>query len=180
MADGSLERFNGEPDGLARDGLLAVCRAPAWVDRMLAGRPYAAVEEVLAASDRAVADLDDAGLDAALAGHPRIGDRHTGGRSAREQSGMDAATERVRAELADGNRAYEERFGHVYLVCATGQSADAMLELLRSRLGNDPAAERAVVRDELAKINRIRLADLLGERDGHRSGEPRQRSEEPA
>jgi 2-oxo-4-hydroxy-4-carboxy-5-ureidoimidazoline decarboxylase len=67
----------------------------------------------------------------------------------------------VRRGLAAGNRAYERRFGHVYLVCATGRTADEMLALLHRRLGNDPASERVVVRDELAKINRIRLTKLL-------------------
>jgi len=156
-----LSRFNGRPDDVARTELSACCAAPGWVDRMLAGRPYPSVEAVLAASDAAVAALDETGLDAALAGHPRIGDRHAGGRSACEQSGMDGATDRTRAALADGNRAYEERFGHVYLVCATGKSADTMLDLSHARLANDPATERAVVRGELAKINRLRLAVLL-------------------
>ena len=67
----------------------------------------------------------------------------------------------VRARLAAGNRAYEERFGHVYLVCATGRSADELLALLESRLRHDPGTERRVARAELAKINRIRLCGLL-------------------
>ena len=69
----------------------------------------------------------------------------------------------VRAALAEGNRAYEERFGHVYLVCATGRSGPELLAVLRSRLRNDPAYERTVVRDELGKINRLRLQRLLEE-----------------
>jgi 2-oxo-4-hydroxy-4-carboxy-5-ureidoimidazoline decarboxylase len=165
MPDDALARFNGEPADAARDELLAVCSSPGWAQRMLAGRPYRSVADALAAADAAVGGLDEAELDAALAGHPRIGDRVLAGagHSRREQSGMDTATDRVRAEIAAGNRAYEDRFGYVYLVCATGKSADAMLELLQARLRNDPATERAVVRDELAKINRIRLAALLGE-----------------
>ena len=74
---------------------------------------------------------------------------------------MDRSDAEVLQRLADGNRAYEERFGHVYLVYATGRSAGEMLDLLHRRLGNDPAAERTVVLGELAKINRLRLAKLL-------------------
>ena len=78
---------------------------------------------------------------------------------------MAAAGADVRAELAAANAAYERRFGQVYLVCATGKSAEELLEICRSRLGNDPAAERRVVLAELAKISRIRLAKLLAEGD---------------
>ncbi|AWS41994.1 2-oxo-4-hydroxy-4-carboxy-5-ureidoimidazoline decarboxylase [Streptosporangium sp. 'caverna'] len=84
------------------------------------------------------------------------------GWSRQEQSGVGAAGREVLEELAEGNRAYEERFGHVYLVCATGLSAEEMLARLRERLGNNEEAERDVVRAELAKITRLRLAKLLG------------------
>jgi 2-oxo-4-hydroxy-4-carboxy-5-ureidoimidazoline decarboxylase len=71
------------------------------------------------------------------------------------------ASPEVLAALAEGNRAYEERFGHVYLVCASGRSAEDLLSTLRSRLGNDPGEERAVALAELAAINRLRLGRLL-------------------
>jgi 2-oxo-4-hydroxy-4-carboxy-5-ureidoimidazoline decarboxylase len=77
----------------------------------------------------------------------------------------------VLAGLAEGNRVYEQRFGHVYLVCASGRSAEELLAVLRGRLDNDPVTERAVVRAELAAINRLRLDQLLGE--PHLSGSPR-------
>jgi 2-oxo-4-hydroxy-4-carboxy-5-ureidoimidazoline decarboxylase len=95
--------------------------------------------------------------------HPRIGDRaRASGWSAAEQSGAASAGETVQQALADGNLAYEERFGHVFLICATGRSGQDMLDQLRARLGHDPDAERAVVREELLKITRLRLAKLLG------------------
>ena len=68
----------------------------------------------------------------------------------------------VLADLAAGNRAYEERFGHIYLVCATGRSAAELLGILRERLRNEPEAERQVMRDELRKINELRLTKLIG------------------
>lgn len=74
---------------------------------------------------------------------------------------MAGASPEVLAALAEGNRAYEERFGHVYLVCASGRSAEDLLSTLRSRLGNDPGEERAVALAELAAINRLRLGRLL-------------------
>lgn len=83
--------------------------------------------------------------------------------SRQEQSGVDAAGQAVLDGLAEGNRAYEERFGHVYLVCATGMTAEEMLDRLRERLRNDESTERGVVRTELARITRLRLAKLLGE-----------------
>ena len=156
----TLAAFNALPDDEAQRELLSCCASPAWADEVRKGRPYRSVDDLLDRADLAVAGLSGAELDAALAGHPRIGERHDD-RSAREQSGVDGADERVLRALAEGNRDYEQRFGHVYLVCATGRSADEMLALLTARLANDPATERSVVRTELAKINRIRLTKLL-------------------
>ncbi|WP_436757000.1 2-oxo-4-hydroxy-4-carboxy-5-ureidoimidazoline decarboxylase [Streptosporangium sp. V21-05] len=79
-----------------------------------------------------------------------------------EQAGVDTAGREVLDRLAEGNLAYERRFGHVYLICATGLSAEEMLARLTERLGNDEDTERDVVRTELAKITRLRLAKLLG------------------
>jgi len=161
-----LTALNGLPDDRARAELLAVCSSPVWADQMLAGRPYDSVDAVMERADKALAELGEADLDAALAGHPRIGERagadHDGkGWSRQEQSAVDGSAPDVRRALAEGNAAYERRFGQVYLVNATGKSADEMLAILNRRLGNDPVTERAVVRDELAKINRIRLTKLL-------------------
>jgi len=85
-----------------------------------------------------------------------------GGWSAAEQSGAASASDGVRQALADGNLAYEQRFGHVFLICASGLSGPDMLAQLQARLGNDPEAERAVVREELLKITWLRLTKLLG------------------
>ena len=161
MAGHGIAALNSAPEERLRADLAACCAAPEWVAAMVAGRPYADEDELLAASDAAVAGLTDAGLAAALAAHPRIGDRPAGEWSRQEQAGVGSAGADVRAELAAANAAYERRFGQVYLVCATGRSAEELLDICRSRLANDPAAERAVVLVELAGINRIRLAKLL-------------------
>jgi len=145
-----------------RETLRGVCASKRWVDVMAAAAPYADEVALLAAADQALAVLDDADLDEALAGHPRIGDQTSHATSHREQAGVG---DDVREALAEGNREYEARFGHVYLVCASGRSGDELLAVLRQRLGNDPAYERTVVREELAKINRLRLERLVEEGD---------------
>jgi 2-oxo-4-hydroxy-4-carboxy-5-ureidoimidazoline decarboxylase len=141
------------------------------VRRVLAARPYATAAELFAASDAAVGELDDAGLSQALGGHPRIGERqsaHTGEDRAstwsrQEQAGVASAEAELLAAIAVANAEYERRFGHVYLVCATGRSAAELLDVCRARLDNDRETERGVVLGELAKINRLRLTKLLSE-----------------
>lgn len=158
----SLSELNSAPDNQALLAeLAACCAARSWGAALLAGRPFADHDELFAASDAATAELTDVGLAEALAAHPRIGERVTESWSRQEQSGMASASADLRAELADANAAYEHRFGQVYLVCATGKSAEELLAICRSRLGNDPAGERRVVLAELAKISRLRLAKLV-------------------
>ncbi|QTT76323.1 2-oxo-4-hydroxy-4-carboxy-5-ureidoimidazoline decarboxylase [Streptomyces mobaraensis NBRC 13819 = DSM 40847] len=156
-----LTRFNAADDGAARAALSEVCASTAWVEELLRGRPYPDVRALLAASDAAVARLDAAGLDEALAGHPPIG-RPTPGDavSAGEQRGMTGAPPALAAEVRELNLAYRERFGHVFLVCATGLTAEELRDALRRRIGNPPDREREVTRAELGRINRLRLTRL--------------------
>jgi len=158
----TLTAVNSAPDDRLRTELAACCAARDWIDALLAARPFADEDELFAASDRAIAELSDAGLAEALAAHPRIGERTGDAWSRQEQSGVASADTGLRADLAAANAAYEQRFGQVYLVCATGRSARELLDICRSRLANDPVAERAVVLGELAKISRLRLAKLVG------------------
>ncbi|MEU4392204.1 2-oxo-4-hydroxy-4-carboxy-5-ureidoimidazoline decarboxylase [Kribbella sp. NPDC023855] len=161
----NLQEFNTAPAGQLRPLLAACCGVPRWVDRVLAGRPYADADALAAVADRAVRDLEDGEVAMALAAHPRIGDRASGesteaGWSRSEQSGVgdDPA---IRAALAAGNREYEQRFGRVFLICATGLSATEMLTALNRRLTNDDSTEAAVVQEELRKITLLRLTKLL-------------------
>jgi 2-oxo-4-hydroxy-4-carboxy-5-ureidoimidazoline decarboxylase len=157
-----LTSLNAAPDEFARQQLVACCSSARWVAEVASGRPFLSIEELLASSDAAVAGLTPADLEEALAGHPRIGERRAADeRSRREQAGVLGADSATIEALADGNEEYERRFGHIYLVCATGRNATDLLALLRERLGNDPETEWGVVRRELGKINRIRLAKLL-------------------
>jgi 2-oxo-4-hydroxy-4-carboxy-5-ureidoimidazoline decarboxylase len=165
-----LSDFNQAPVDTLRPRLLSLTAVEAWADGLIAGRPYDDLEAVLATSDRIVAGLDEAQIDAALAGHPRIGERAAGldeesaARSAKEQSAMSRADTGVQEAVTRGNADYEDRFGRIYLVAAAGRSADELLSLLNKRLHNDPATELEVVRQELARISRIRLTNELDDK----------------
>lgn len=143
--------------------LFEVCSSTIWARRVLAGGPFEDADALLDRADRVLAELPDAEIDAALDGHPRIGARPDNPSSAREQAAVASAGDEVRAELAARNRDYEDQFGYVYLVCASGRSAEELLAILNERLDNDPETERRVMRNELAKINRLRLQRLLSE-----------------
>jgi 2-oxo-4-hydroxy-4-carboxy-5-ureidoimidazoline decarboxylase len=154
------------PDAEAE--LIRCCGSTAWARAMAAARPFAGEEALLAAADETWWALDEADWREAFSRHPRIGEARaarpaegTEAWSRQEQRGMDDAGGDVKAALAEANRAYEARFGWIYLVCATGRSAEEMLELCRARLGNEPAAEMRVAAAEQAKITRIRLEKAL-------------------
>ncbi|MGW1194562.1 2-oxo-4-hydroxy-4-carboxy-5-ureidoimidazoline decarboxylase [Streptomyces sp. NPDC002536] len=159
----TLGRFNAADDATALAALHTVCASDAWGKEILAGRPYPDAEALFVASDTAVARLGTAGLAEALAGHPPIGRPKPGDPdSSREQRGMAGAPAGLRAEMLALNLAYQEKFGHVFLICATGRSAEEMRDAVRHRIDNPPQHEREIVREELAKINRLRLARLAG------------------
>ena len=148
------------------EALRACCAADAWVHRLQAARPVGSTKELLDLSDDTVLSLDEAALDQALASHARIGERRLGSTtedrwSRTEQAGALGAGDDVATRLAEGNRRYEEKFGHVFLIRAAGRSGEEMLDALERRLDNDPAAERDVLRRELAEIVRLRLLAVL-------------------
>ncbi|KPI29289.1 OHCU decarboxylase [Actinobacteria bacterium OK074] len=162
-----LARFNDLAETAALAVLHEACAATAWGQLLLAGRPYTTLADLLAASDAAMAKLTAGDLAEAMAGHPPIGRPKPGDpASAREQRGMADASERLRAEMLELNLAYQERFGHVFLICATGKSAEEMRDAVEERIGNPPEREREIVRTELGKINRIRLTRLAEEPTG--------------
>jgi 2-oxo-4-hydroxy-4-carboxy-5-ureidoimidazoline decarboxylase len=158
----ALTGFNAAATADAERDVARCCGATAFVTAIVAGRPYVDFHELSVTIDAEFGNLGWADVTEALEGHPRIGERSAAGWSKGEQAGALAAPERVAQELAEGNRIYEERFGHVFLVCASGLSGEQMLARLRARLANDPATERAVVTDELRKITHLRMRKLLG------------------
>ncbi|MFE6509036.1 2-oxo-4-hydroxy-4-carboxy-5-ureidoimidazoline decarboxylase [Nocardioides sp. NPDC057767] len=161
-----IAEFDALPAAEA-EALVTPCVAiPSWATGLVAGRPYTDADDLLATAERLAAAWTDEEVEAALADHPRIGERHAGdgesaALSAREQAGVDPADVEVQARLRAGNAAYEERFGRIYLVRAAGRSAEEMLALLEERLENDPATEIAVTRAQLAEIALLRLRGLV-------------------
>jgi 2-oxo-4-hydroxy-4-carboxy-5-ureidoimidazoline decarboxylase len=165
--DSRLAALNRAEPGPAEQELLACCASRRWADELLARRPYGDLDALRAVSARVFAELTWPDVEEAMAAHPRIGERAAGpgreaGWSREEQAGVAEAGAEIQEDLAVGNLAYEERFGHVFLICATGLSAEAMLARLRERLGNDPDTEHEVVRAELGKIVDLRLGKAFG------------------
>jgi allantoicase len=161
-----LLRLNVLPEPVVEEQLLACCGSPAWTDKVVRSRPFSSPDHLYAAAERAFDELGREDWLDAFAAHPRIGERRAGADassrwSAQEQAGTDESSPEILAQLAEANRLYEQRFGHVFLVCATGKSAFEMLDLLGSRLGNDPDTELAVAAGEQRKITRLRLEKLL-------------------
>jgi 2-oxo-4-hydroxy-4-carboxy-5-ureidoimidazoline decarboxylase len=162
--DPGLARFNARRD--AEDSLLACCASPVWARAVAGGRPYPDRAALLDHARRTLDGLDWPQIRLALDAHPRIGERPAGtgveaAWSRTEQSGMDTSPASVRAELAEANRAYEQRFDHVFLIFATGRTDTEMLAAARRRLGNDETTERGEVRAELTRIVALRLERLL-------------------
>ena len=178
----TLDELNRLPLAAAREALERCCGARAWVEGMCAARPWRDGSALLAAAERVADALGREDWLEAFARHPRIGDRDAlrskfaaapaaGGEPQRsvaawaraEQRGAASASELTLDALAEANRAYERRFGYIFIVCATGKSAGEMLALLRARLANDPEAELANAAREQRAITRLRLEKLLGE-----------------
>ena len=155
-----LADLNALPARDFEELLLGCCAAPGWARRVTQGRPYASLADLLAAADAAWSARDPGDLDAAMAGHPRIGERRLSGWSAQEQAGVGSEVDVVTA-LADGNAGYEQRFGQVFLICATGRGPAEILAELNRRMSNDPATERQAAATEIGKINDIRLRKLV-------------------
>lgn len=154
--------------GEAGAALLRCCGSVRWAERMAALRPFADEAAMFAAARDVWQDLTRDDWLEAFAAHPKIGDvdslrskfAHTAAWSAQEQSGMNATSEATIQAFADGNRDYEKKFGHIFIVCATGKTAGEMLTLLQARLGNDAATELRIAAAEQEKITRLRLEKL--------------------
>ena len=138
------------------------CGSSRWATRMTEMRPFESREVLLAAADEVWNSLGPDDWREAFAHHPRIGERATG-TAAGGQAGMRSADDKLRDELAKANRAYEQRFGYIYIVCATGKSGPEMLEIVQRRLVNDPETELKIAAEEQLKITRIRLTNLVQE-----------------
>ena len=162
--------FDALPDYDAAPLLESCCGSHAWVQAMLERRPFRSLARILDEADEIWWSLSPEDWREAFDHHPRIGDQSAAAPqaavarawSADEQRGATASSDATRQAIVDGNREYERKFGHIYLVSATGKSAAEILDLLRVRLSNDPATELRVAALEQAKITRLRLEKLFG------------------
>jgi len=149
------------PESRAIELLRECCGSSRWVAAMVARRPFGSDEAALVAADEIWNSLAAADWREAFAHHPRIGEQTTNSVAAKEQSRVSGATDDVRQALANANRDYEQRFGYIYIVCATGKRAEEMLGIVKDRLQNDPDSELRVAAEEQRKITRLRLQKLL-------------------
>ena len=165
----TLEQLNALPADEAARTLKACGGSSRWVTALLTRRPFASRDELLSTADAAWRELGPNDWREAIAGHPRIGERastHADERSkawsVEEQSGAAATDAWLRLELVRANSDYEARFGHTFIVFASGKAAEEMLNICRARMANSAEKELAVVGEELRKIAHARLEKLLG------------------
>ena len=152
----------------AHELLRRCCGSTAWIARMVARRPFEDQESLLKAARDEWFALTPTDWREAFAHHPQIGDRESlrqrfaasGHLSEKEQAGLDGASLSVLDGLADGNERYQAKFDYIFIVCATGRSANEMLAMLRERLKNDPATEIHIAAEEQAKITELRLMQI--------------------
>ncbi len=165
---GDWRSLNVLANAEVRTALLRCCGSRRWVDGMMARLPFESQLDLMSAADEVWAAVDCSDWLEAFAAHPRIGDIAalrekfvaTSDLCGSEQAGVAGAGDHVLHDLAEGNRQYEARFGYIFIVCATGKSAEEMLALLQARLRNEQDEEIKIAAAEQAKITRLRLEKL--------------------
>lgn len=161
----TITEFNTLTKDAASRALELCCVSQRWIAGVLEERPFKDLSSLQQTANSVWNTLGRDDYLEAFEGHPKIGDvtslkakySGSGNLAAHEQSGVSSASDKVIERLAEGNRQYEEVFGYIFIVCATGKSAEEMCELLEQRLGNDPEKELAVAAEEQRKILQIRL-----------------------
>ena len=161
-----LAELNGLPATEAAAHLHACCGSAVWVAKMVNARPFESIAALLRAADLAWAATGPVDWIQAFAAHPRIGERAKSVWSKDEQSTAARSSEAVQMQTAQLNAEYERRFGHIYIVCATGRSGEEILADLTARLDNNPEDELRVAATEQHRITRLRLGKLIGVEEG--------------
>lgn len=164
-----LGTLNSLAPQVCRAELLKCCGSARWAERMAAARPFDDVNSMLERADKIWWELDEEDWLEAFSHHPKIGEKRAAvvqskeaaRWSEQEQSASSAAAEETRSELLALNRAYEERFGFIFIVCATGKTGEGMLALLKERLRNDTDTELRIAAEEQRRITHLRLRKLL-------------------
>ena len=165
----TLDTLNTLPKSEALEQFAICCGASKWVEEITAFRPFQHKNELFNLTENIWFSLTPEDWLEAFSHHPKIGDidllrkkfQKTKSWSEKEQLGIQEAGENILKDLAESNRLYEEKFGYIFIVCATGKSADEMLALLKVRLENDPEAELLIAAKEQNKITQLRLDNLL-------------------
>lgn len=160
-----LNPINDVSDAEAREALTRCCGSSRWVDKMMEARPFASMDELYAKSEQVADLLGDDDWKESFTHHPKIGDMEVlrkkfKSQEAGEQRSVATASEAVLKELHQGNIDYEEKYGYIFIVCASGKSAEEMLAILKSRLPNDPVNEIKIAAGEQRKITKLRLEKL--------------------
>ena len=165
----TLDTLNTLPKSEALEQFAICCGASKWVEEITAFRPFQHKNELFDLTEKIWFSLNSEDWLEAFSHHPKIGDidllrkkfQKTKSWSEKEQAGIQEAGENILKDLAESNRLYEENFGYIFIVCATGKSAEEMLALLKVRLENDPEAELLIAAKEQNKITQLRLDNLL-------------------
>ena len=168
MSD-KLDELNHASQETAKARFLDCCGSQNWAQKMTEARPFADVAALIKQAEQIWLNLEAQDWLEAFAAHPKIGARKAAPKqqaqsaewSRGEQSATHAAADSVLEALAEANRLYEEKFGFIFIVCASGKSAEEMLDLCRQRLANDADSEIRIAADEQRKITEIRLKKLL-------------------
>lgn len=164
-----LVEFNELSVVQAESVLLGCCTSTRWASALVAQRPFTDAESLIKASDNAWQKMSEPDWLEAFDGHPQIGDvstlkqryRHTQARASSEQAGVNTACDETLYALAKGNADYLKKFGFIFIVFATGKSAEDMLDLLNKRLSNTKAQELETAAREQNKITRLRISQLF-------------------
>jgi len=161
------QRINESDENQAGDLLRQCCGSSRWVKEMLDHRPFVSLDKMITVADEIWDSLNEEDWLEAFTHHPRIGEKSlrekfasTASWASSEQSGVDAATEDILRRLMTGNDSYYNKFGYIFIVCATGKSVGEMLSILESRLSNSPADEIKTAAAEQKKIAQIRMRKL--------------------
>jgi len=165
----TLDTLNTLPKSEALEQFAICCGASKWVEEITAFRPFQHKTELFDLTEKIWFSLNSEDWLEAFSHHPKIGDidllrkkfQKIKSWSEKEQSGIQEAGENILKDLAESNRLYEEKFGYIFIVCATGKSAEEILALLKVRLENDPEAELLIAAKEQNKITQLRLDNLL-------------------
>ena len=164
-----IQSLNTLPIDQANHLFLQCCTSEKWIEKMVASRPFTNSSSLRETADHIWGNLTEKDYLQAFEGHPKIGDvgslkakyANTKELASGEQWGASNATDEIIAELANSNSAYEDKYGFIFIVCATGKSAREMLALLKDRLNNDRQQELEIASEEQRKIFHLRLEKLL-------------------